>query len=191
MLEFFSASTRMANSRNAISECMESALGADKSCDLVIVTATIGHDYQALVDQVRELAPTARVVGASCCGIVGREGVSESMKDVAIMAVRGNQLAVAHVDGINGRNAHAKAVELALQLQAAQPGINMIHFLASGIDIANDQCIAGIESVFGPGVTIFGATSSDSMRPGPLASPIPRCMWTPRRPTVFSLRASR
>jgi hypothetical protein len=164
MLEFFSASTRMANSRNAISECMESALGADKSCDLVIVTATIGHDYQALVDQVRELAPTARVVGASCCGIVGREGVSESMKDVAIMAVRGNQLAVAHVDGINGRNAHAKAVELALQLQAAQPGINMIHFLASGIDIANDQCIAGIESVFGPGVTIFGATSSDNMR---------------------------
>ena len=164
MLEFHSASTRMANSRNAISECMESALGANKSCDLVIVNATIGHDYQALVDRVRELAPLARVVGASCCGIVGREGVSESMKDVAIMAVRGNQLAVAHVDGINGRNAHAKAVELALQLQAAQPGINMIHFLASGIDIANDQCIAGIESVFGPGVTIFGATSSDNMR---------------------------
>ena len=74
----------MVNSRNAISECMESALGPDKSCDLVIVNATIGHDYQALIDQVRELAPTARVVGASCCGIVGREGVSESMKDVAI-----------------------------------------------------------------------------------------------------------
>jgi hypothetical protein len=164
MLEFFSASTRMVNSRNAISECMEAALGTNKSCDLVIVNATIGHDYQALIDEVRELAPGARVVGASCCGIVGREGVSESMKDVAIMAVRGKELAVAHVDDINGRNAYAKAVELARQLQAAQPGINMVLFLASGIDIANDQCVAGFEAVFGPEVTIFGATSSDNMR---------------------------
>jgi len=164
MLEFSSASTRMVNSRNAISECMESALGSDKTCDLVIINASIGHDYQALVDQVRALAPTARVVGASCCGIVGSEGVSESMKDVAIMAVRGKELAVAHVDGINGENAFDKAVELGLQLKAAQPGINMINFLASGIDIANDRCIAGLESVFGPEVTIFGATSSDNMR---------------------------
>lgn len=164
MLEFYSASTRMVNSRNAISECMESALGADKSCDLVIVSATIGHDYQELIEQVRTLAPTARVVGASCCGIVGREGVSESMKDVAIMAVRGKEFAVGHVDDINGRNAYAKAVEMGRQLKAVQPGINMIHFLASGIDIANDQCIAGLESVFGPEVTIFGATSSDNMR---------------------------
>lgn len=164
MLEFSSASTRMVNSRNAISECMESALGSDKACDLVMIHASIGHDYQALVDQVRALAPGARVVGASCCGIVGREGVSESMKDVAIMAVRGKELAVAHVDGINGANAFEKAVELGRQLKAAQPGINMIHFLASGIDIANDRCIAGLESVFGPEVTIFGATSSDNMR---------------------------
>ena len=154
----------MVNSRNAISECMESALGSNRACDLVIVNATIGHDYQELVDQARALAPKARVVGASCCGIVGREGVSESLKDVAIMAVRGKQLAVAHVDGINGRNAYTKAVELAQQLKAAQPGTNMVHFLASGIDIANDRCIAGIESVLGPEVTIFGATSSDNMR---------------------------
>ena len=163
MLEFFSASTRMVNSRNAMSECMDSALGSDKSCDLVIVHASIGHDFAALVGRARELAPGARVLGASCCGIVGREGVSESMKDVAIMALRGQQLAVAHVADINGRNAYAKAAEMAQQLRAAQPGINMVHFLASGIDIANDRCIAGFESVLGPEVTIFGATSSDNM----------------------------
>jgi hypothetical protein len=40
----------------------------------------------------------------------------------------------------------------------------MIYFMASGIDIANDRCIEGIESVFGPEVTIFGATSSDNMK---------------------------
>ncbi len=164
MINFFSASTRMGDSRNAIRECMDAALGTNKACDVVIVNASVGHDYQAIIDEVRALAPGARVLGSSCCGIVGSEGVSESMKDVAIMALRGKPLAVAHVDGINGSNAYAKSVEMAGQLRAAQPGINMIYFLASGIDIANDRCIAGLESVFGPKVTIFGATSSDNMR---------------------------
>jgi hypothetical protein len=164
MLEFFSASTRMVNSRHAIQECLEAALGTEKRCDLVMLHASIGHDYQALADEVRVQIPGVRVVGASCCGIVGSEGVSESMKDVALMAVRGPELAVAHVDGIYGHNAFEKAVELANQLKAQQSGITMIHFLASGIDIANDRAIAGFESVFGPEVTIFGATSSDNMR---------------------------
>jgi len=164
MLEFFSASTRMVNSRHAIQECLEAALGTNKKCDLVMLHASIGHDYQALADEVRRQIPGVRVVGASCCGIVGSEGVSESMKDVALMAIRGPELAVAQVDGIDGHNAFEKAAELARQLKAQQPGITMIHFLASGIDIANDLAIAGIESVFGPEVTIFGATSSDNMR---------------------------
>jgi hypothetical protein len=164
MLEFFSASTRMVNSRHAILECLEAALGSHKQCDLIMLHASIGHDYQALADEVRKQIPGVRVVGASCCGIVGSEGVSESMKDVALMAIRGPELAVAHVDGIYGHNSFEKAVELALQLKAQQPGITMIHFLASGIDIANDRAIAGLESVFGPEVTIFGATSSDNMR---------------------------
>jgi hypothetical protein len=164
MLEFFSASTRMVNSRHAILECLEAALGSNKKCDLVMLHASIGHDYHALADEVRRQIPGVRVVGASCCGIVGSEGVSESMKDLAIMAVRGPELAVAHVDGIYGHNAFEKAVELAQQLKTQKPGITMIHFLASGIDIANDRAIAGIESVFGPDVTIFGATSSDNMR---------------------------
>lgn len=154
----------MVNSRRAIMECLEAALGADTACDLIFIHASIGHDYQALIDQARALAPQARVVGASCCGVVGREGVSESMKDVAIMAVRGPELAVAQVDGICGDNAFEKSVAMARQLQAAQPGISMVYFMASGIDIANDRCIAGFESVFGPEVTIFGATSADNMR---------------------------
>jgi hypothetical protein len=143
---------------------MESALGTDTDCDLVILNAAIGHDFADLMDRVRELAPRARIVGASCGGIIGREGVSESLKDVAIMAVRGRQFAVAHVDGINGRTAYAKAADLGRQLKTEQPSLNMVLFLTSGIDIANDQCIAGLESVLGPETTIFGATSSDNMR---------------------------
>ncbi len=166
MLEFYSASTRMVSSRRAIAECLEVALGeGDTDCDLVIIHASLGHDYPALLAETRRLAPSARILGASCCGIVGREGVSESMKDLAIMAVRGaGEIVVAAVDGIQGHNSYAKAAELATQLQAANKPINMLYLLAPGIDIADDQCIAGIESVLGPEVTIFGATSSDNMK---------------------------
>ena len=143
---------------------MESALGTDTDCGLVILNAAIGHDFADLMDRVRELAPRARIVGASCGGIIGREGVSESLKDVAIMAVRGRQFAVAHVDEINGLTAYAKGADLGRQLKTEQPSLNMVLFLTSGIDIANDQCIAGLESVLGPETTIFGATSSDNMR---------------------------
>jgi len=166
MLEFFSASTRMVNSRRAITECLEAALGeGDTDCDLVVIHASLGHDYPALLSETRNLAPSARILGSSCCGVVGREGVSESMKDLAIMAVRGaRDLAIASVDGIFGHNAFEKSAELANQLKASNDQIKMVYFLASGIDIADDRCIAGIESVFGPEVTIFGATSADNMK---------------------------
>lgn len=165
MLEFFSASARMANPQRAIMECLEVALGVEnQDCDLVIINASIGHSLRELVAQTRSQCPNARVVAASCGGVVGREGVSESMKDVALMAVRGRELAVAHVDGIFGHNALAKSTELAATLKAANPGISMIYLIASGIDIDNDAVIAGFASVFGPEVTLFGATSSDNMR---------------------------
>ncbi|MDQ7016243.1 MAG: FIST N-terminal domain-containing protein [Gammaproteobacteria bacterium] len=166
MLEFHSASTRMVNSKRAITECMEAALGEEnQDCDLIIIHASIGHNYQQLIDQARQLAPNARILGSSCCGVIGSEGVSESMKDVAIMAIKGkSKLAVAHVEGIYGHNAYEKSVKLAEQLKAQNSNINMVLFLAPGIDIADDLCIQGLESVFGNHVTFFGATSADNMR---------------------------
>ena len=165
MLNFYSASVRMANPQRAIMECLEAALGVDnQDCDLVIINASIGHNLSDLVAQTRAQCPSARVVAASCAGVVGREGVSESMKDVALMAIRGRELAVTHVDGIYGHNAYEKAQELASALRQANPGINMVYLIAPGIDIANDQVIAGFETVFGSDLTLFGATSSDNNR---------------------------
>lgn len=165
MLKFYSASTRMVNTRRGVMECMETALGEDYAdCDLVILHASIGHNFSELIHQTRQMAPKARVLAASCCGVVGKEGVSESMKDIALMAIKGNDFAVSHVDGIYGNNSYEKCLELANSLKQQSPDINMIYFLGSGIDIANDKCIEAFESVFGTGVTIFGATSSDNMK---------------------------
>ena len=165
MLEFFSASGRVVNTRRAVMECMEIALGNEyQEADLLILHASIGHDFQEMVNQAHEMAPNARIVASSCCGVVGREGVSESMKDMALMAVKGKEFAVASVDHIQGKNSYEKCLELAHSLKQQQPGINMIYFLGSGIDIANDQCIRAFEEVLGESVTIFGATSSDNMK---------------------------
>lgn len=165
MLEFFSASTRMANPRRAITECLEVALGLDdQDCDLVIVNASIGHDLGELIAQTRVKCPSARVVATSCAGVVGREGVSESMKDVALMAIRGREFAVAHKNGIFGHNSFEKAVELATALKQAEPATSMVYLICPGIDIDNNGVISGFESVFGPEVTLFGATASDNMR---------------------------
>ena len=165
MLKFYSASARVVNTRRAVMECMEIALGNDYSdTDLLVLHASIGHDFQEMVNQAHEMAPHARIVAASCCGVVGREGVSESMKDMALMAIKGKEFAVAGVDHINGKNSYEKCLELAKSLKTQQPGVNMVYFLGSGIDIANDLCIKAFEEVLGEHVTIFGATSSDNMK---------------------------
>ncbi|MFM9422893.1 MAG: hypothetical protein RIR06_1354 [Bacteroidota bacterium] len=77
MLEFYSSSARVVNTRRAVMECMEIALGNDyANSDLLIFHASIGHDFKEMVTQAKEMAPNARIVAASCCGVVGREGVS-------------------------------------------------------------------------------------------------------------------
>lgn len=101
MLTFHSASPRIIDSRRAIADCLQAA-SADGSIeiDLLVIHASIGHDFQLLAEEAARLAPGARVLGAWCCGVVGTEGVSEAMKDIAVMAIRGKEFAVAHVDGI-------------------------------------------------------------------------------------------
>ncbi len=165
MLTFHSASTRVVNSRRGISECMEIAMG-DRSADadLLIIHASIGHNFNELIDQARQLSPNAQIVAASCCGVIGREGVSESMKDLALMSITGKEFVVAGTDNVYGQNSYEKCLEIAKQLKASGQDVNMIYFMASGIDIANDRCIAAFETIFGPEVTIFGATSSDNMK---------------------------
>ncbi len=165
MLQFYSASARIVNTKRAVMECLEAAMGNNYAdSNLIVLHASIGHNFQEMIDQAKEMAPNAKIVAASCCGVVGKEGVSESMKDMALMAVKGNEFAVAHTNNIFGHNSYEKSLEIAKSLKQQQPGINMIYFLASGIDIDNDKCIAALEEVFGPEVTIFGATSSDNMK---------------------------
>ena len=165
MLQFHSASVRMANPQRAMLECLEGALGlADPACDLVIINASIGHDLGALSAQAKASCPNATVVGASCAGVVGREGVSESINDVAVMAVRGRDFVLSHVDGLCGDNGYEKGLALADGLLRGASPVTMVYLIAPGIDNASDRLIQALEQRLGPDVTLFGATSGDNMR---------------------------
>ncbi len=167
-MEFFSGSSRVVDSKRAFAECLEGMLGKKENpdCGLIIFYTAMGHNFGDLLIRAHKLCPNAQIVGCTCAGIIGRDGADESMKALAIMAVRGtkNEFAVASADNITGSNSFEVASQLAQDLKNQNPNINMIHLLASGIDIAADKAIKGIESVFGPGIPVFGALSSDNMK---------------------------
>jgi hypothetical protein len=165
MIEFASSNIRSVNADRAMQEAIEMAYGSPTStCDLLLINAAVGHDLVALSRSAQRLCPQARILAASCAGVVGREGPGESIHDIAIMGLSGEGFAVAQVDGLVGATSFEKGAELARQLVDTPQPVRMLYLLASGIDIANDRVIDGIESVLGPDVVIFGATSSDQMQ---------------------------
>lgn len=172
MLKFYSASNGQVNSKKAIQQCLTAALGEAPPSTfqkkmLIVVHSTIGHDFDQIIAGANELCPNADLVGCTCAGVIGKEGANESMRALGVMAVvpeNGEGYHVAHCNNIRGHNSFEEAQEMAQALSATGIGINMIQLLASGIDIAADRAVEGIESVFGAEMPIFGGTSSDNMR---------------------------
>lgn len=172
MLHFYSSSNGLVNSEKAMRECLSGALagcGGDvfERTLLIVIHTTMGHDFQALLAAARDCCPNAVVAGCTCAGVIGVEGANESMRALGVMAVvaeRAGEFGIAFCDNIRGYNSLEKARDMARQLKAEVPGTNMIHLLASGIDIAADRALEGIAEVFGPDMPVFGGTSSDNMR---------------------------
>ena len=87
MLEFLSANTRAVNAERAVMEALERAYGAaEPTCDLVLVNAAVGHDLEALSNHISANCRGARVLAASCAGVVGRDGPGESLHDIAVLS---------------------------------------------------------------------------------------------------------
>jgi hypothetical protein len=167
-LEFFSSSVRIVNSERAAQECIEVAFpnGVPENCQAILFNATLGHRLDKVAAAIHKILPSVAVFGASGCGVTGREGVGESMNELAMMAVCGTEKEISStaVTEIYGHNSYEKGLELAQQLQKQTPGINVVYLLCSGIDINNALVIKAFVDTFGEEVTIFGGTSSDNMR---------------------------
>ena len=168
MLRFDSANVRVANSQRAMDECLEVAFGEKLpgNCRTIIVNATLGHKLDKLAAALRARMPGVVMLGSSCSGVTGRDGVGESMHDIAMMAVCGPEaeMGLATVEEIYGHNSYAKGLELAEALHSKCPDAASIYLLCPGIDIANDLVLKAFDETFGRQIVIFGGTASDNMR---------------------------
>jgi hypothetical protein len=168
MLRFNSANVRIANSQRAIDECLEIAFGNQmpEDCRFVIVNATLGHKLDVLAKALKGRLPGTTMTGSSCSGVTGRDGVGESMNDIAMMAISGpaEEVSMAAVREIYGHNSYEKGLELAGALKAKAPDAIAVYLLCPGIDIANDLVIRAFDETFGGQIVIFGGTASDNMR---------------------------
>jgi hypothetical protein len=165
MLHFRAANIRAINPERAALELLETAYGtSEPDCDLILINATVGHDLGELSQAVQRQCPRARVLASSCAGVIGPEGPGESLHDIVLMGLQGDGFSIASVRDLYGPSSFERGVELGQALLRSPEPVRMVYLLASGIDIANDRLIAGLESVLGPEVVIFGATSSDQMQ---------------------------
>jgi hypothetical protein len=169
MLQFFSASTGIVSSKRAIAECIEVALEGESNldCDLIIIYTAMGHNFEELLREAKRLSPSARIVGCTCAGIIGREGPNETLKALAIMAIKGakEEFAVACISSIEYEEAYEKGIRIAKDLKSNNSDINMILFIPSVLPMSPlDEAIKAIESVFGSNMPIFGGASVDNMK---------------------------
>lgn len=168
MLSFYSANVRSANTERAVLECMDIAFGDERpeGRGVLIFNAPLGHRLDRVAAAAKKALPNAIALGGSCSGVTGREGVGESMSDLAMMAIFGheNELRVSTVQEIYGGNAYEKGLELARGLTGGEGRVTAVYLLCPGIDIANDLVLKAFDEVLGADVQIFGGTSSDNMR---------------------------
>ncbi|MBC8240834.1 MAG: FIST C-terminal domain-containing protein [Alphaproteobacteria bacterium] len=164
MIEFHSGSSNAVNSKAAVIECVEAAFtdGDKADCKLLVIHSTVGHNFAQMMAGAKEACPDAEIIGCTGSGVIGREGVSEAMRAMAVMAITGDEFAVTATAGLNGANSAALGEQVAGEIKAANPDINMIYILSAGLDLSGDKVIEGIESVFGGDVPIFGATAADN-----------------------------
>jgi hypothetical protein len=127
----------------------------------------MGHNFKELLGEAKKLSPGARIIGCTCAGVIGREGPNETMKALAIMAIKGakREFTLACCKSIENEQAYAKGVRIAEDLKSENPDINMILFIPSVLPMSPfDEAIKGIESVFGSAMPIFGGASVDNMK---------------------------
>jgi hypothetical protein len=165
MLQFYSASTNIVNSKRAIAECLENALEGHPNldCDLIILNTAMGHNFNDLLSEAHKLSPEAQIVGCTCGGVIGKEGPNESLKALAIMAIKGpkNEVAVSGLESSILVDPYTSGVQLAQNLKDKNKGINLILLYPCALLKDFDSLIAGIESVFGKDIPIIGGASID------------------------------
>lgn len=170
MLRFFSSSSSVVNSKRAIAECLENALKSepDLDCDLMIIYAAMGHNFKDLLAEAKRLSPNAMITGCTGGGIIGKNGADESLKALAVMAVKGphTEFAITFRDKNAEGDPYSACYKMASDLKKINPGINIIQIHPSGGGgdfMPMDKGLDGIKAVFGRDIPVFGGLAMTSL----------------------------
>lgn len=92
MLNFYFVSNGQVNFKKAIQQCFIVVLGEvlfsifwDKM--LIVVYSIIGYDFDEIIVGVCEVCLQVEFVGCICVGVIGKEGVNESMCVLGVMVI--------------------------------------------------------------------------------------------------------
>lgn len=169
MLDFWSAGNEIVNSKKAMQACMDDnpfgQPGAEK--ELLLLNTTMGHNFADLIAAAKKKNPNAEVIGCTGCGVIGGNGlVSEKMRALAVMGIRGDasDIAISYSDKLSFANSFEESLVVAESLKAKNPNINMILLIGSFLDFVADRSFAAFEQVFGAQLPIFGWTSTDNLK---------------------------
>src|ERR1700677_1263976 len=160
MLSFGSGYSGKVNSAAAMQEALLQA-GAG-SAGVVLIHATVGHNFAPMLAAAGAACPDATVVGCTGAGVIYSHGVTESMRALAVMSIAGTEVAASFSDGVTSSNGRDLAAQAARELQGKLSGINAILLYAPGMDVACDEILVGIESVFGRDMPIAGGLAADN-----------------------------
>lgn len=169
MLQFYSGSTAIVNSRRAIRECLEIALEGEPNldCDLLILHTSMGHNFKELLGEARKLAPGAQIAGCTGAGVIGNEGPNQTMKALGIMAIKGprSEFAVTAAESWENKDPKEIAADMSRNLHQLNPDTRMILVIppTAGM-LAADKIIEGVDSVFGSEVPVIGGIAIDNMK---------------------------
>lgn len=139
-------------------------LGADP--EMLMVYASAVYDNDALVRQLRRLAPSAQLIGGtSCLGVLTREGFhSVDGRGMGLLAIHDplGSYGVGIADiGDEVSESTKQAIDGALGL-ADRPGELPALVLTSSSPGFEEQQIEAIEELLGQGIPIFGGTTADN-----------------------------
>jgi small ligand-binding sensory domain FIST len=160
MLSFGSGYSGKVNSAAAMQEALLQANAG--SASVVLIHTTVGHNFAPMLAAAATACPGATVVGCTGSGVIYSHGVNESIRALAVMSIAGPDVAVSFRDGLTSSNCRDLATEAARELQGKLSGINAILLYTPFEDVACDEILAGIESVFGRDMPIAGALAADN-----------------------------
>lgn len=167
MLQFYSANARGANTVRVLDTCLKRAFDGQVPHDLqlMVVYATLGHKLENVNRVLNEKLPGVPVLGASCGGVVGPDGVGESMNELGIFAISGPAHEVAYVgmSNVTMENTGQKMTEMATELKEKLPGLNAAFLVVPGMEARVDAAVEGFDGVL-TGVPLFGGIASDNMK---------------------------